>query len=279
MKRLVMILALLGLLCGCGNREQSPEPAVLTDTAPTTQASGEESLAEPETQPQEEIPVQPEAVFHGENPVQYSIVERDDSVRNANGDVLVSIRYQQVILDNAQPQWVAVNQRLADSYQAFREETAYLKETAPEEWETMLQEMGALYGNLMANCTAEVTYNDGSVFSVRMTRDWFMGGVYNRDPFAFNFDVTTGEQLPLARLSDLPEAEFKAQLVQIVCDYLEPYREILFEDPAKVMAEYTLEDFPYCIEDGELVLLFSTYTFGPGAMGSTVINTGLFPLQ
>ena len=141
----------------------------------------------------------------------------------------------------------------------------------------MLRDMGAVYGNFMANCTARVTHNDGKIFSIRMTRDWYMGGVYNGDPFAFNFDMTTGGQLPLAQLSDLPEAEFKAQLVQIVCDYLEPYREVLFEDPAQVMAEYTLEDFPYCIEDGELVLLFSTYTFGPGAMGSTVIYTGLYP--
>lgn len=272
-----MILALLGLLCGCGNHETPSEPAVLTDTTPTTQATGEEGLIKLETHPQEEVPVQSEATFRGENPVQYSVLERDDSVRNANGDVLVSIRYQQVILDNARPQWVAVNQRLADSYQAFREETAYLQETPPEEWEKMLQEMGAVYGNFMANCTAEVTYNDGAVFSIRMTRDWYMGGVYNGDPFGFNFDVITGEELPLARLSDLPEAEFKNQLVQIVCDYLAPYREILFEDPAEVMAEYTLEDFPYCIEDGELVLLFSTYTFGPGAMGSTVIYTGLYP--
>ena len=277
MKRFIMILILLGLLCGCGNREEPPEPAVLTDTVPTTQPVGEEGLIKIEPQPQEETPVQSEAAVHGENPVQYSVLERDDSIRNANGDVLVSIRYQQVILDNARTQWEAVNQRIEASYQSFREETAYLQETPPEEWEKMLRDMGAVYGNFMANCTARVTHNDGKIFSIRMTRDWYMGGVYNGDPFAFNFDMTTGGQLPLAQLSDLPEAEFKAQLVQIVCDYLEPYREVLFEDPAQVMAEYTLEDFPYCIEDGELVLLFSTYTFGPGAMGSTVIYTGLYP--
>ena len=277
MKRFVIILLLVCLLCGCSTGKEPPEPAILTDTTPTTPPEGEEGLIVLETQPQVFQPAQPAPAFQGGNPVQYSILERDDSVRNANADVLVSIRYQQVILDNAQPQWETINRQIEESYLAFREETAYLRETTPEEWETTLQEMGALYGNLMATCTAQVTHNDGKALSIRMTRQWYMGGVFNADPFAFNFDVTTGEELSLARLSKLPEEEFLAQLKRIVCDYLAPYADVLFEDPMVTMAEYTLEDFPYCIEDGELVLLFSTYTFGPGVMGSTVINTGLYP--
>ena len=277
MKRFALILLLLSLLCGCSTGKEPPEPAVLTDTTPTTQPAGEEGLIKLESQPQAEQPAQSEPIFSGENPVQYSILENDASIRDENGNVLVNIRYQQVVLDNSHPQWEAVNRRIEESHLAFQEETAYLKETAPEDWETILQEMGALYGNFMATCTAQVTHNDGKVFSIRMTRQWYMGGVFNGDPFSFNFDVTTGEELPLARLSALSEEDFLAQLKQIVCDYLVPYREVLFEDPMVTMAEYTLEDFPYCIEDGELVLLFSTYTFGPGAMGSTVIHTGLYP--
>lgn len=275
MKRLILIFLIAALLCGCGVGQELPantSPAA----APTETQEGEglETVA-PQEQPETALPVEPVPVVPGE--VSYSILEHDDSVRNENGDVLVSIRYQQVLLDNSLPQWEAVNALIQESYQAFREETAYLRDTPPEQWEQMLQDMGAVYGNFMANCTARVTHNAGGVLSIRMHRDWFMGGVFNADPFALNFDLTTGEKLSLARLSDLPEEEFAEQLKQIVCDYLAQDIDLLFEDPAVVLETYSLEDFSYCIEEGELVLLFSTYTFGPGAMGSTVIRTGIYP--
>lgn len=279
MKRLILMLMIACLLCGCGAEQTPPEPAVLTDTLPTTRSETEEdlvSLQPGETQPQPE-PSQPEGkMVLQQDGAQYSVAEWDDSIRNENGDVLVSILYQQVILDNAKPEWGRINGLIRESYEAFREETAYLRETPAEQWEQMLQDMGALYGNFMANCSAQVTHNGDGILSIRMHRDWYMGGVYNGDPFALNFDLTTGEKLTLTRLTDQPEA-FEAQLKQIVCDYLAPNKDLLFEDPAVVLAEMSLEEIPYCLEEGELVLLFSTYTFGPGAMGPTVIRTGLYP--
>lgn len=275
MKRKIAIILLMLLLCGC--TREPPEPAVLTDTVPTTQAETEDvliSLSEPE---QEGTAPEEAPVTLGLNGVQYSIMDRDDSIRNENGDVLVSIRYQQVILDNAQPEWARINTLIGESYRAFQEETAYLRDTPPEQWEQMLADMGAVYGNFMANCSARVTHNANGILSIRMHRDWFLGGVYNGDPFALNYDLTTGEKLSLARLSDLPEEEFTAQLKGIVCDYLAPDLDLLFGDPAVTLENYTLEDFPYCIEEGELILLFATYTFGPGSMGPTVIRTGIYP--
>ncbi len=278
MKRMILILLLMCILCGCGSRPEPSEPAVLTDTEPApTQSVTEEGLASLQPQQPQAETVPPAAQDRMPGQVPYSILERDDSIRNENGDVLVSIRYQQVMLDNAWPEWENINRLLGESYQAFREETAYLRETPPEEWEKMLGDMGAVYGNFMASISARVTHNADGILSIRMHRDWFMGGVYNGDPFAFNFDLTTGERLPLSLLSDLPEQEFEAQLKQIVCDYLAPDRDLLFEDPAVTLQNFALEDIPYCIEEGELVLLFSTYTFGPGAMGPTVIRTGIYP--
>ena len=275
MKRKIAMILLVLLLCGCA--QEPPEPAVLTDTVPPTQAETEGTLISPTEPYQQETAPEEAPVTLGLNGVQYSVMERDDSIRNENGDVLVSIRYQQVILDNSQPEWKRVNTLIGESYRAFREETADLRETPPEQWEQMLTDMGAVYGNFMANCSARVTHNADGILSIRMHRDWFMGGVYNGDPFALNFDLATGEKLSLAQLTDLPEEEFAAQLKQIVCEYLAPDIDLLFEDPAITLETYTLEDFPYCIEDGELVLLFSTYTFGPGTMGPTVIQTGIYP--
>lgn len=277
MKRITAIALLLCLLCGCSPQEAPSAPAVLTDTVPATQAPAEEGLIilEPETQSQPQpsaaLPVVPEEI-------PYSMVESDDSIRNGNGDVLVKILYQRIILDSSvQPQWQKINDAVLADYELFLAEVGYLRETPPEEWDRMLQDMGALYGNFMACRSARVCNAEGGILSICMSQDWFMGGVYNHDQYGLNFDLTTGEKLPLARLSDLPAGEFETQLKRIVCAALEKDREILFEDPAVVLEGYSLEDFSYYIEEGELVLTFPTYTFGPGVMGSNVIKTGLYP--
>lgn len=277
MKRMVLILLALCLLCGCGSGNEQQEPAVLTDTVPATQAAEEDGLIS--LQPQPEAQTEPAVpVPSGPGEAQYSLVESDDSIRNDNGDVLVNIRYQRVILDSTQPQWQDINELILADYHAFREETAYLRETSPQDWEDRLQSMGILQGNLMANRSARVTNNSGGIFSIRIQQEWFLGGVFNTDSYGLNFDLTTGGALPLSRLSDLPEAEFEAQLKTIVCEALAEELEYLFDDPAVILEGYALEDFPFCIEEGELVLLFPTYTFGPGVMGAAEVRTGLYPV-
>ena len=273
MKKVIAMALLLCLLCGCGSSGLPKEPATLTDTIPVTQEETEEGVVflEPETQVNTAPPAIPADL-------PYSMVESDDSIRNDNGDVLIKILYQQIILDTTgQPQWQLINEAIRRDYSLFREEVAYLRETPPEEWERMLQDMGSLYGNLMATRSASVTNAADGILSIRVQQDWFMGGVFNHDQYGLNFNLMTGEPLSLAVLSDLPPKEFEMQLKGIICADLEQYKEILFEDPAVVLESYTLEDFQYYLEEGELVLTFPTYTFGPGAMGSTVIETGLYP--
>lgn len=278
MKRVILIALMLCLLCGCGDEREQQEPAVLIDTVPATQAT-EDGLID--LQPRETLPeIQPEptaSAIQGPGEAQYSVVEYDDSIRNDDGDALVTILYQRVLLVSTQPQWDAVNDLIRADYQTFREETAYLHETAHEDWEAMLQDMDPLQSNFMAVRNARVTNNSGGILSIRMQQEWFMGGVFNSDAYGLNFDLSRGEALPLGRLSDLSQEEFEAQLKTIVCEALEKDRELLFDDPEVILAEYTLEDFSFCIDRGELVLLFPTYTFGPGAMGSWEIRTGLYP--
>lgn len=268
MKKLIVLFLLLGTLAGCTAAPAetgSAEPSVPAETQPPLTVPAEIQSSEP-------VPPAP-----GQHQAAFSILENDDSIRNDRGDRLVTILYDQVILDTSQPQWAPINETIAGSYRAFREETDHLRETPPETWEEMLGQQGAIYGTFRCTCRAEVTNNSGGIFSIRMTRDWYMDGVFNQDYTGMTFDLITGEQVQLARLSDLPEAEFEQQLKQIVCAELAEYVDVLFQDPAEVLETYALEDISFYIREGELVLTFPTYTFGPGAMGPTVIKTGLYP--
>ena len=268
MKKLTIVFLLLGILTACAPAPAETgnvEPSVPTETQPLM------------TVPAESLPSEPVPPAPGQIQAAFSILENDDSIRNDRGDRLVTILYDQVILDTSQPQWAPINETIAGSYRAFREETDHLRETPPETWEEMLGQQGALYGTFHCTCRAEVTNNSGGIFSIRMTRDWYMGGVFNQDYTGMTFDLTAGQQVQLAQLSDLPEAEFTRQLKEIVCAELAEYVDVLHEDPAEVLEAYTLEDISFHIREGELVLTFPTYTFGPGAMGPTVIKTGLYP--
>lgn len=282
MRKWIVLPLLLGLLlCACGAGEtlptegKQPEVPTLVDTPTESQSPSEEGLVRAPEGETEAAASQGTDIAPGR--ANYSILENDNSIRNANGDILVKIQYDQVILDTANPLWEPINREIAENYRLFLEELSYLQDTPLQQWEQMLQDMGAVYGNFLSVSTPEVTCNSGTIFSIRMTRDWFMGGVYNRDYYGLNFDLTTGEVLPLGRLSGLPEEEFLKQLKGIVADALAEQRDALFDDPAVILESYTLADFSFCIEEGELVLLFPTYTFGPGVLGATQIRTGLYP--
>lgn len=265
MKQIVLLLALAFLLCGCvdGVGEKLPERVTEAHESLT------ETLPPAELVPQAPTPGQGQAVF--------SILENDDSIRNGAGDVLVKICYEQVVLDTSVPRWQNINDCIRGDYLRFAEEMAWLKETSVRDWESQITGMGSVYGSLLSVASAEVTNNSGGLFSVRMTRDWFLGGVFNSDHYGMTFDLDTGKPVELGELSERSREEFAAQLKQTVCDSLARDWDALSEDPALVLAEYTLEDFQFYIEGGELVLTFPTYTFGPGAMGAVTVRTGLYP--
>ncbi len=208
--------------------------------------------------------------------VDYIIEVQDHSYRNEAGDAYVEITYARVILQGDDSVIGKINEAIEQDEQGFLTVINYVFDDSPEEWDAYLEQMYLDVNNLFWTADAEVMTNSGGILSIRLSTGWFMGGVYNGDHYCLNFDLHTGQQLQLADLSDLPEEEFIRQLRDAVCADLEPEREYLFSDPADVLANYTLEDFNYYLDNGQIVLEFPTYTFGPGAMGSTTVYTGIF---
>ncbi len=208
--------------------------------------------------------------------VGYVIVRQDDSLRNSNGDVIVRIEYDQVVVDEQWEELEKINEYIEQDYRNFVSviRNAY-GENSGAEIERFLIEAGMEYDSLFWTAGVEVTTNGDGILSLRYSTGWFLGGVFNGDHYGMIFDLDTGRALSLAELTDMSETELKAALVDSVCKALEPEREYLFSDPADVLANYELEDYLFFVENGEIVLEFPTYTFGPGAMGSTTVRTGI----
>lgn len=268
MKRMAILLFLTFLLGGCGANAGKETSAVPAATQPYV----------PETVFQETEAAETNTASMTQGQAEYSILENDDSIRNESGEIVLKICYDQVILDTGNPLWETINGQILADYQTFREETDILRGSGADEWEKHMETMGVVQGKLLSCCKAEVTNNSGGIFSIRMTKEEYLGAVFTTKHYGLTFDLTTGQPLALARFSDLPEEEFAEQLKGIVCDALAEDIDVLYQDPAEVLAGYSLEDFLFCIDDGELVLLFPTYNFGPGALGATVVKTGLYPV-
>lgn len=206
--------------------------------------------------------------------VAYEILEMDDSLRNDNGDILILRTYGKVVLQGDDPAYEAINEQIEADHQAFLDSETYW--TVEELEESIANGMFG-YGDLMDTVSASVVHNADGYISIHMTIDWFMGGVYNCDSYGLTYDLDTGEEAKVEDILGLPADEALEQLNGLACEHLKAYYgEALFTDPMDILEQYTLEDYAFYLENGELVLTFSTYEFAPGAAGSATIHTGLY---
>ena len=206
--------------------------------------------------------------------VEYRTV--DGSWRNQNGDVLVFHVYEQVVLLDGTGAADKINSTIEDDVCAFLDDQTFRIYESEEEMEEYLEGSGIGYGGLFHDVTSEVTHNGDGIISIRMGIDWFMGGVFNADYYGMTFDLTTGEQLNVLQLIGGDPAEAEEKLNAIICEYvIEEYGEELFEAPEQVLEDYSAEDYYFYVEEGQIIVTFSTYTFASGAAGATVVPTGI----
>lgn len=268
MKKIILLLLCIFLLSGCGPAALPTEPAVTGPVPPSEPAT--EIRTEPATSPMATeptpAPTQPPA-----RQADYEILRLDHSVRNEDGEVIISFYYDQAILNNGN-EFKEINRILAANAADF------LNRYPVDEMTDLAKQMqiGPEYP-FVCNVTAEVTHNADGIFSVKLTRDWYAGGVRNLDYDGMTFDlgsdraVTLTELFPeeadviITRLKTLTWVELSAM-----------YGEIADAEMWDKLQAYEAEDFLFYIQNGELILTFPTYSFGPGAAGAMILPTGQY---
>ena len=120
-----------------------------------------------------------------------------------------------------------------------------------------------------------MTHNGDGVFSICMTQSWYMGGVSNVDHYGMTFDLSTGEAAQLPQMLGQDEAAVTEQLKTITKTYMTQNQAGWFDEAWETVDGYTLEDFPFYIQEGQVMLCFPTYALAPGASGSITVPTGL----
>ena len=200
----------------------------------------------------------------------------DGSWYNENGDVLVSHVYEQVVVLDDGEAAEKINRAIEDDGNAFVAEQSFRMYDSEAEMEDYLDLAGIEYGGLFHDAGAEVTHNGDGIFSIRMSTDWFMGGVFNADYYGMTFDLSSGEKLNVLQVMGGDPETSAQKLNEIICDYVtEEYGEGLFDAPERILEDYSPEEYNFYVEEGQIIVTFDTYTFAPGAAGATVVPTGI----
>lgn len=260
MKRLCLslLLALLLVLTACGTAEQSPAPGQSSPPPGRT-----------EEMPDGSVPAgaQPQDVLTGESgsAAGYTVERQDRSVYNADGTLALSWYYDLVQLTGDTEAAQAINDslnRCCDDFFAQNVGNLPMEKQAEDVWCNTMD--------------ATVTQNGSGLFSVCLTRSWYMGGVANSDCLGYTYDLATGEALGLAGLTGQDPDTLAATLRELVKAYMASHPEVeWFGDAAASVDSRSLEDMLFWVDGGEIVLCFSTYDLSPGAYGPVIIPTGV----
>lgn len=208
--------------------------------------------------------------------VDYKIEKQDQSIRNADGDMLVEITYDQVVLSGSQPEIAVINRDIKQNCDSFLnpKKRSELEDAANGMVKSGLLDPKKEPSHLFNTAAAEVTENAHGLFSIKLTTGWYMGGVFNQDYHGLNYNLHTGKPATLPELLGQDESSVTATLRDIVSKFLQQDPQVY--SSAHNLSKYTSTDkFGFYIKDGAITLVFPTYEFAPGAAGPTVIPTGL----
>lgn len=267
MKKIVIWLICALLLTGC--QAALPTEPEEMGTVPVTEPTVTEPLpTETEPAPTETLPVPTEPVI---DDAAYEILRLDQSVRNESDEVIILFYYDQVILDGGDA-FPEINRIIRADGEAFLEEIDIAEMM---DWAEQMR-IGSEFP-FLCNVTAEVVHNADGVFSIRLTRDWYAGGVRNTDDYGMTFDLREDRAVTIAELFPEEEDVIIGRLKTLVwAELVEIYGENASMEMWDKLQAYEAEDFLFYIRDGELILTFPTYTFGAGADGSLTVATGQY---
>lgn len=226
--------------------------------------------------PQPTEPVQGELDYNTERILTadgYVIDRLDHSIRNEQGEPIIKLWYDLVQITDGSAAGADINKALRSDYERV---------FTPERLEEYAQYVNDSFfdSKYLYTLTARVTNNQGGVFSVEISTEWYMGGVYNADQYGLTYDLNSGESLSLKHLDSRAGGNLLSRLREAVLSYMDStggwFTANEAFDAREKVRNYQFEDFTYYIENNEIIICIKTYELGPGASGAHKVRTGIY---
>lgn len=168
-----------------------------------------------------------------------------------------------------------INSMLEDAGMKFIDDLEKQSKEALEEAKTV----GYDYIPYYAGITFEEKFNKNGILSLYVVYDQFTGGAHgSHDDISYNFDLATGELIPLSELFNA-DYDYKASIDKSITAQIEKINEQYKEEavkngenPEDAYAPYAgfsgiAKNQQYYIKDGSIVIYFPLYEIAPYAAG------------
>lgn len=195
----------------------------------------------------------------------FSVKQYDNSMYDAQGVCAMRITYDQIVLNGNTPAVQKINQQLNKDREIF------LRPLSEDLKQNILS--NAVYNpdSYYNTADAAVAFQSDSYLSICVSTNWYGGGVMTIDHYGLNFDLTTGNIATICMVTGMEWDSLKPMLKQILADF----RGRHFVIPDDALEQFKMEELPFFIQNGEIMIAFPTYSVAVGAEGCVIVPTGI----
>ena len=196
---------------------------------------------------------------------EYTIERIDKSYKNKKGEITFYHYYDFVQFKGDSQAIKSINDELERKKDVF-----LMDDEEIEQYGQLAEEYGEFY---ISGTYVEVTYNDKGYISLLFDEVWCTGDYASEYTEGIVYNFSTGEKMTLADVLD--ETRHSAYEKQIKDSVSQAFYESWGEDINIYcnLDNYTIEDFMFYIDDGEVVIL---YYSGMVRLTDIIVLTGIF---
>lgn len=195
----------------------------------------------------------------------FSVKQFDNSMYDAQGECAMRIIYDQIVLNGDTPAVQRINQQMNKDRENF------LRPLSEDLKQNILS--NAVYNPNSFHNTADaaIAFQSDSYLSICVSTNWYGGGVMTIDHYGLNFDLTTGNKATICMVTGMEWDVLKPVLQKILAEF----RGRHFTIPDNALEQFKMEDLPFFIQNGEIMIAFPTYSVAVGAEGCVIVPTGI----
>ncbi len=181
--------------------------------------------------------------------------------------------YERVVVDSSYRYADEINAYIkTKSDQFFSEETnnfmEYVEEYATKETSPLGNDV-----EFSNNLTLLGVYNDNGILSIRLCRDWMVGGVGDGSIYSYTFRLKDGKAITLPELLGKSEAETKQMVENAVYAKIDQVPGAFESDAKSIVSQCSASDYKYFVdEQGDVYVTFYRYEISQSAAISVCIN-------